>query len=366
MFKSIFVGLFVMLFAGICWSQMWIPENQQGTAAIIGGKKTLEETAGDVALRDKLLNLHFAVDYYDDSDISESRVTGEVVGAHDLIIASESSSSSRLRHLMRWGFSTPTINMEPASVQNSHHKLELIHAVATGNGWMPKRDENGNKFKILDTDHPLAAGFPAGQVLEVIPNPEEYVTQYPFAEGILGYMVDDIGVIPIASFNTPDGDTALVICGIEVGTLNVDSVRFNERYVQFNFHSNTVPTWKAPIDSLFVAAINWVLASPTKVADSRAIETPKDFRLFQNYPNPFNPTTAIEFDLKKPQKIQLEIFNIVGKKMRTLANENFNSGRHSLVWDGKNDFGENLPSGIYLYALESPYEKVVRKMTLVK
>ena len=313
-----------------------------------------------------MLNLQFGVDYYDDSDMEDGRAPREVIENHDLIVVSESASSSRLRQLMRWDFSTPTINMEPASVQNNHHKLELIHAVATGNGWMLKTDENANKIKILDGDHPLAAGFPANEVLEAITNPAEYIAEFPFSEGIIGYMVDDIGVIPIASFNTADGDTALVICGIEVGTLNVDSVRFNERYVQFNIHSNTVPNWTESIDSLFVAAINWVLAEPTKVEDRRAMETPQGFQLYQNYPNPFNPSTVIEFDLKMEQEIQLEIFDIVGKKVRHLAGGNFQSGNYSLTWDGKNDVGEVLPAGVYLYSLTTPLEKRVRKMTLLK
>ena len=366
MFKRNFAAIVLILCASSINAQMWLPENPQGSAAIIGGKTTLEETLGDVALKDKLLNLHFSVAYYDDTDISSGKVTREVVEDHDLIVASESSSSSRLRHLLRWDFSTPTINMEPLSVQNNHHKMELIQAVATGNGWMLKTDENANKIKILDGDHPLAAGFPSGQVLDAITNPQEYVAEFPFSEGIIGYMVNDIGVIPIASFNTTDGDTALVICGIEVGTLNMDSVAFHARYVQFNLHSNTVPTWTESTDSLFTAAIKWVLEPATNVEQRESIKPPHEFTLYQNYPNPFNPNTVIEFGLKRAQKIQLEIFDILGKKVRTLADGDFNSGKHSVNWDGKNEQGKNLPSGVYYYSLTSSFEKVVQKMTLLK
>ena len=359
-------ALGLILFSINLCAQMWSPENPIGTAAIIGGKDSIEKSIGDIALKDKLLGMQFSVDYYDDTDVEGGVVPREDVQNHDFIVASESASSSRLRQLRRWEFSTPTINMEPASVQNNHHKLELIYAVATGNGWMLKTDENATKIKILDGAHPLSAGYSTGDVLEVITDHEQYLADFPFAEGIIGYMVDDIGVIPIASFNTANGDTALVICGIEVGTVQVDTIAFQARYVQFNVHSNTVPTWTEATDSLFKAAINWVLAPPTNVDAKNEIIKPAEFTLRSNYPNPFNPSTLIEFDLRNTQDIELEIYNIAGKKVRSLISAELAGGKHSVIWDGTDQRGELLPSGIYYYSLSSNYGKDVKKMTLLK
>ena len=89
--------------------------------------------------------------------------------------------------------------------------------------------------------------------------------------------------------------------------------------------------------------------------------------LIGNYPNPFNPTTKIEFELNKSYSISLELYNSIGQKVRSLLkNEHYSAGRHSIDWDGKDDFGYNLSSGVYLYKLTSPDFSEVKKMILIR
>jgi hypothetical protein len=106
--------------------------------------------------------------------------------------------------------------------------------------------------------------------------------------------------------------------------------------------------------------------------DTPHVSAEDDLVIFQpdvdiyNYPNPFNPSTTIEFSLSHCGYVTIEIFNIRGQKVKTLVNEEMLSGEHRIIWNGKDDKGRQLPSGIYLYKLATDYEVVTRKMMLLK
>ena len=96
-------------------------------------------------------------------------------------------------------------------------------------------------------------------------------------------------------------------------------------------------------------------------------EIPTDFTLTQNYPNPFNPTTMMMFSLPKEAPVSFEIYNMLGVKIRTLmAGETKSAGVHSITWDGKDDSGLNMPSGVYLYRIHAGTFLASKKMTLLK
>ncbi|GAB4344031.1 MAG: hypothetical protein Kow0037_32470 [Calditrichia bacterium] len=92
----------------------------------------------------------------------------------------------------------------------------------------------------------------------------------------------------------------------------------------------------------------------------------KAIELFPNYPNPFNPTTRIAFNLPKTMKAEVSIFNTLGQKVRTLLSGLTEAGRHELEWDGRNDAGVPVVSGIYFYRLQTEKVTHVRQMLLVK
>ncbi len=85
-----------------------------------------------------------------------------------------------------------------------------------------------------------------------------------------------------------------------------------------------------------------------------------------NYPNPFNPETTIQFQLNYSEPINLSIINIKGQRVRTLINEYRAAGEHRYNWDGKDDVGEPLPSGIYFYHLSGKTFSISGKMLLLK
>ena len=90
------------------------------------------------------------------------------------------------------------------------------------------------------------------------------------------------------------------------------------------------------------------------------------FELDNNYPNPFNPSTQIRYQLSQKEQIDLSIYNLLGQKVRTLYNGIQLTGAHTAVWDGRNDFGQAVASGIYLYQLKTETSVKTRKMTLIK
>ena len=86
----------------------------------------------------------------------------------------------------------------------------------------------------------------------------------------------------------------------------------------------------------------------------------------QNYPNPFNPSTEICYHLSERGDVHLSISNLLGQEIKTLVNDNQPAGSHTIRWDGTNQSGQPMPSGIYLYNLRAGNLKEIRKMSLIR
>ena len=90
------------------------------------------------------------------------------------------------------------------------------------------------------------------------------------------------------------------------------------------------------------------------------------FQLKQNYPNPFNPSTTIEFALSENSHVKLSIFDVTGQLIRTLVDNQYSAGTHSVVWNGKLSNGQSAVSGVYFYKVHSGSYIETRKMILEK
>jgi len=98
-----------------------------------------------------------------------------------------------------------------------------------------------------------------------------------------------------------------------------------------------------------------------------SIPNQSDFiELIGNYPNPFNPETSINFNLKKDSKVSLKVFNVRGQLIKTLIDEQLVTSIYDVVWNGKNDSGTPVSSGVYLYKLQADTESAVKKCILLK
>jgi hypothetical protein len=107
-------------------------------------------------------------------------------------------------------------------------------------------------------------------------------------------------------------------------------------------------------------AANSIKGEPVSIEEEKP-NSISSFTLSQNYPNPFNPTTQISFNLNRPSKIKLIIFDTKGQVISALLNSQYSSGRHSITFDGS-----NLASGVYFFSLTVDGQVLTKKMSLIK
>jgi len=93
---------------------------------------------------------------------------------------------------------------------------------------------------------------------------------------------------------------------------------------------------------------------------------PKETALLKNYPNPFNPETEIHFQLSADNRVIIKVYNSLGQEIRTLTDASYVGGTHTVRWNGKDNFGNSVPSGVYFYHMNTGSFNQVRKMMLVK
>ncbi len=91
----------------------------------------------------------------------------------------------------------------------------------------------------------------------------------------------------------------------------------------------------------------------------------RDFKLFQNFPNPFNPTTIVPFQIPEPTRVNITIYDLLGRKIKTLVDRKMLSGYYQSIWDGTNDRGLGVSTGIYFYRLVSDKYSASKKMILL-
>jgi hypothetical protein len=123
--------------------------------------------------------------------------------------------------------------------------------------------------------------------------------------------------------------------------------------------------WTA-ISGVDIMVTAYVSDQPVGVEDNNEAQIPLTFDLKQNYPNPFNPSTIISYQIPQSELVTLEIYNALGEKVRTLVNQVQEIGYYQIEWDGKNNFGNQLSSGIYLYRITAGNYVKVMKMVLLR
>ena len=106
--------------------------------------------------------------------------------------------------------------------------------------------------------------------------------------------------------------------------------------------------------------------NPLVSVENNNVNLPSKFELKNNYPNPFNPTTNIEFSLNKTGFTTLKIYSVTGELVRTLVSKNLQAGTHKYIFNGKNDAGHQLASGMYIYQLKNGVNINAKKMFLIK
>jgi FlgD Ig-like domain len=125
---------------------------------------------------------------------------------------------------------------------------------------------------------------------------------------------------------------------------------------------------KAPVGE--VAVLEAVISTSSGQEWSKEISVrvspPKEYKLYDNFPNPFNPSTKIAFELPKASHLRLGIYDMVGREVRVLVDGSYPPGYTELLWDGRNNNGLEVASGVYFYRIATENWGSVKKMMMVK
>jgi len=146
--------------------------------------------------------------------------------------------------------------------------------------------------------------------------------------------------------------------GTSTQTLGSDLSGFN---VSLSSYGSVVYTISTQEEMVILPVI-----PPIVSVDDQAADIPEDFNLFQNYPNPFNPSTTIRYSVVEPGNVLIKIYDVLGREIKTLVNEVKTAGTYSSTWNGDNNFGHKVNSGIYFYRIEAYLFVDTKKMILLK
>ncbi|MGE5409401.1 MAG: YCF48-related protein [Clostridiales bacterium] len=105
---------------------------------------------------------------------------------------------------------------------------------------------------------------------------------------------------------------------------------------------------------------------PKSMGIEKKVSGVSSFQLMQNYPNPFNPSTTIEFFTPNESQVSLVVYNLLGKEVKCLVNEHISAGRYKMQWDGADNYGKEVPSGVYLFNLKIGNKSELKKALLLR
>jgi hypothetical protein len=162
-----------------------------------------------------------------------------------------------------------------------------------------------------------------------------------------------VSVDPVGGTIAPGGSAALDL------KFKTTSFPLGEFWASLEIRSND------PDEELVAIPIHMVVDS-IYTTISTADLLPNSYRLEQNYPNPFNPTTTIRYQIPQSEPVKLDIYNVRGQLVRALIRQQQNAGYHVVKWDGRNEQGNLVSSGLYFYKIQAGSFSQTRRMMLLK
>ena len=178
----------------------------------------------------------------------------------------------------------------------------------------------------------------------------------------LGFVQDNV---MITYSKLSDGLIKVIVVDIEGET--VQSNQQDLVRIPYSFNGDILDISGISISDIFVSGPKGKIADVASRTVSANVKlVPGVFALHQNYPNPFNPKTEIRFDLPEASIVEVAIYNLMGQKVKILTNKEITPGYHILQWDGTNDRGSMVSTGMYFYTLHTNKYHSMRKMLFLK
>ncbi len=181
----------------------------------------------------------------------------------------------------------------------------------------------------------------------------------PFVPGngieLLGYNLyrDDVLITQLAEINEHFIETGLAdgVYQYHMTAVYEIEIGFDVYYIEFESMESELVTVSVGITGVEKDPVQEIVTNDV---------------ILHNYPNPFNPDTTITFSLNNPSRVQIDIYNIQGRKVRSLVAEEFSSGLHQIVWDGTDDYRKPVGSGVYFSRMTTKKSTSTNKMLLLK
>jgi len=229
------------------------------------------------------------------------------------------------------------------------------------------------KIEGIDTDidgdpriHPALAYAGADEGSAYSP-PVDVVLNVIMKEQVrLGVLNLALGVVDvIGTFNDWEGTAMADFDGDTTYSVTLALYPYSDHEFKFRINGSTVEdmTREITVGTGENEHTYWFNDDTLEVS---AVGIPVEFALHQNYPNPFNPSTTINFDLPSAADVKLIIYDITGRKVRTLVNGYVDAGYKKMVWNGRDDFGNGVATGMYIYRIHAGDFVDVKKMTFLK
>lgn len=232
---------------------------------------------------------------------------------------------------------------------------------------------------IEDITHVNVAGdpdIPSIQYLGSFTSYFGFIMHEDLATKMDGTLPDYANMTPVGSGCMPNTvtSTAFIRFNVQVdysttgttGQLCIDSVNSADSGGDMDWdwliEDRFQPTFSGP----YCWTITNLTPSDVKLINEDSDVLPDDFSLEQNYPNPFNPSTSFDFALPKLSQVNIEIFNVLGQKIKTLADAEYPAGKYKVNWDGTDEEGSSVASGIYFYRMNAEGFQDTKKLMLLK
>ena len=180
-------------------------------------------------------------------------------------------------------------------------------------------------------------------------------------EGSLIYATDN-STGNVAGYGVTNTDGSFTVAELAPGTYTVTVDKVDYSSTSMTASPTYDPTTGAAVTSTVSMSIDAVITD----APTDHPTVPTNYVLAQNYPNPFNPTTQILFTIPRNERVTLSIFNVLGQRIATLVDGLLTQGTHVVTWNGRDNRGMQLPSGVYFYTLKAPGFAESKRMLMLK
>ncbi len=218
------------------------------------------------------------------------------------------------------------------------HDENVVYATFSGLKWGEPQSHVFRSSDMGDTWVDISSNLPDSPVNAI-------AVDYENPSWI--FVGTDVG--PFVSFDT---GASWVVLGEGMPLVSVYDLKIHptENFLVAGTHGRSM--YKLDLNSLVIV--------------EQDVQVAEDFQLKQNYPNPFNPSTTISFVAPKTGLVKIQVFDITGQLVKTLANRMYAKGTYNLQWNGRNEAGNMVASGTYIYRLESGSHIISKKMMLLK